>query len=297
MQLDEELAARIGSVDELVSALEQAASSAPHKDDAGALERGAGYDALVRDASVDELPEWMRAPRGALSALAFGLVLSLSRLVGRLFLRVRVEGLEQLPREAPFLICPNHQSYADAFLVTPWLPRALAQESFALGFAAYFEGPIGRRLARFSRTIPTDADHNVRASLRVGAAGLTQGRVLVLFPEGARSMDGSLLELKPGAAVLASRLGLPIVPVAIEGAFEAWPRSRVLPRPGRVRVRFGAPLLPESEGCPQDEGRWLRRLERAYAELGVVGARRLEIDGKSAQAGTSNAALPHRDSS
>jgi 1-acyl-sn-glycerol-3-phosphate acyltransferase len=66
--------------------------------------------------------------------------------------------------------------------------------------------------------------------------------VLLVFPEGVRSMDGTLQELKPGAPVLAAELGLPVVPAHVKGAYEAWPRGKRWPRPHPVSVTYGSPL-------------------------------------------------------
>jgi 1-acyl-sn-glycerol-3-phosphate acyltransferase len=73
---------------------------------------------------------------------------------------------------------------------------------------------------------------------------LKAGGIVALFPEGTRSPDGELGPLKPGIAVLASRVGVPVVPAGLAGMFESWPRSRRLPVPHPVRVHFGEPIWP-----------------------------------------------------
>jgi 1-acyl-sn-glycerol-3-phosphate acyltransferase len=85
--------------------------------------------------------------------------------------------------------------------------------------------------------------------MQAGIAGLRLGKVLVLFPEGERSIDGAVKTFRKGAAVLASHAGVPIVPVALNGLYALWPRSRPFQwralMPGRsapVRVRFAAPV-------------------------------------------------------
>jgi 1-acyl-sn-glycerol-3-phosphate acyltransferase len=85
----------------------------------------------------------------------------------------------------------------------------------------------------------------------MGASGLKEtlrrlrrGGMVLLFPEGTRSCDGQLQPVKPGIAVLAAKAKVPVVPVGIAGAFEAWPRNQRFPRLGTIRVAFGAPLFP-----------------------------------------------------
>lgn len=74
---------------------------------------------------------------------------------------------------------------------------------------------------------------------------LAEGRPIIIFPEGKRSTTGEIGEFKPGAAMLSVRNGVAIVPVYIEGAYEAMPPSRVVPQSGEIRVTFGKPLWPK----------------------------------------------------
>jgi 1-acyl-sn-glycerol-3-phosphate acyltransferase len=74
---------------------------------------------------------------------------------------------------------------------------------------------------------------------------LRSGGIVTLFPEGTRSADGQLGTLKPGIAVLVARVGVPVVPAAVAGMFEIWPRSRMLPVPNPIRIHYGRPIYPE----------------------------------------------------
>jgi 1-acyl-sn-glycerol-3-phosphate acyltransferase len=73
---------------------------------------------------------------------------------------------------------------------------------------------------------------------------LKAGGIVTLFPEGTRSPDGELGQLKPGIAVLAARVGVPVVPAAVAGLHESWPRSRPVPVPHPVRIHYGPPIMP-----------------------------------------------------
>ena len=121
---------------------------------------------------------------------------------------------------------------------------------FFVGASEYFETPFTARLARLARVIPVDPDSSLVPAMQAGGFGLRHGKVLVLFPEGERSIDGTVKAFKKGAAILSHHLAAPIVPVAIDGVYQLWPRNRpinwALLRPWRrprVAVRFG-PLLP-----------------------------------------------------
>jgi long-chain acyl-CoA synthetase len=169
-----------------------------------------------------------------------------SRLVRSLLARVDVSGRERLPDRGPFIISPNHQGYLDPLLVCSTLPYRVLRSLFFVGAAEYFQTPLTRWLARQLNVVPVDPDAHLVPAMRAGAFGLTHGKVLVLFPEGERSIDGTVRRFKKGAAILARHLDVPIVPVAINGSFELWPRNRpftwrlVWPWSGhRVRIRFG----------------------------------------------------------
>src|SRR6476620_11437210 len=104
-----------------------------------------------------------------------------------------------------------------------------------------------RRLARWVRVIVVDPDSNLIPAMRASAFGLRHGRVLMLYPEGERSIDGSPKIFKKGAAILSIHMQVPIVPVAIDGFFEVWPRGRSFPKLAPVRMKFGDPIYPPQE--------------------------------------------------
>jgi 1-acyl-sn-glycerol-3-phosphate acyltransferase len=113
----------------------------------------------------------------------------------------------------------------------------------------YFETEFARWAARTVNLVPVDADSNLIPAMKAGAFGLSHGKILVLFPEGERSIDGTVKKFKKGAAILAQHLEVPIVPVAVKGLYELWPRNRpfnwrlALPFSGhRVTIEFGEPL-------------------------------------------------------
>jgi long-chain acyl-CoA synthetase len=161
----------------------------------------------------------------------------------------RRAGREQLPPTGACIICPNHQSYFDGFLVLGALPFGLLRRVFAVGAAEYYQTPLMRWVARVTNVIPVDPDTHLERAMRAGAAGLRLGKVLLLFPEGERSIDGELKTFKKGAAILSAHTGSPIIPVAIHGLFELWPRTlalqwrRLLPwRATPVRLLFGSSI-------------------------------------------------------
>ena len=171
----------------------------------------------------------------------------LLQLVARDLFQLKVFGLEKLPVRGPFIISPNHQSFIDPLVVASVLPWPVFRNLFSVGTSEIFGfGPM-RALARFLRVIVVDPDANLIPAMRAGAYGLQYGRVLMLFPEGERSIDGNPKVFKKGAAILASNLSVPIVPVAISGAYEVWPRGKkFFQRVHPVKLAFGDPIYPQS---------------------------------------------------
>ena len=104
-----------------------------------------------------------------------------------------------------------------------------------------------RRLARWLRVVVLDPDANLLPAMRAGAFGLRHGRVLILYPEGERSIDGRPKAFKKGAAILSIHMQAPVVPVAIEGFYEAWPRGKSFPRIAQLKMSFGDPIHPPPE--------------------------------------------------
>jgi long-chain acyl-CoA synthetase len=171
------------------------------------------------------------------------------RLVSRVMSRVAVTGLDKLPRGGAFLICPNHQSYLDPFFVCGVLPARTLARTFFVGAVEYFETPLMKWVARKVHCVPVDPDSNLVPAMKAGAFGLAHGKVLILFPEGERSIDGTVKRFKKGGPILSRYMGVPVIPVAIKGAYEVWPRGGsfnwrgLLPwSRSHVKVQFGDPM-------------------------------------------------------
>ena len=157
---------------------------------------------------------------------------------------LKTRGLENLPQKGPFLLCSNHQSYIDPLVMAGALPFRLFRNAFALGTSEIFGEGFMRRLARWIRVVVLDPDANLVPAMRAGAFGLNHGRILILYPEGERTNDGAPRVFRKGAAILSIHTQVPIVPVAIEGFYEAWPRHKKFPKFARLRMVFGTPLTP-----------------------------------------------------
>jgi long-chain acyl-CoA synthetase len=157
---------------------------------------------------------------------------------------LKVRGLDNLPEKGPYLLCSNHQSYVDPLVMAGALPYRLFRDGFALGTSDIFGKGFMRRLARWMRVVVLDPDANLVPAMRAGAFGLRQGRILVLYPEGERTNDGNPTVFRKGAAILSIHEQAPIVPIAIEGFYEAWPRHKKFPKIADLQLVFGKPIHP-----------------------------------------------------
>lgn len=168
----------------------------------------------------------------------------LNRAVARVLFRLRARGTESVPADGGCIVAVNHLSDIDAMIVGAALPIGRMRRVRWGGEASrLFAGPLGRTLARAANIFPVD-DRRPARSLAFALEALRNGDTLVWFPESWRSPDGKLQRFLPGIGKLALEAKVPVVPVRIDGTFEAMPRSAALPRPHPVRIVFGKPVPP-----------------------------------------------------
>jgi long-chain acyl-CoA synthetase len=160
---------------------------------------------------------------------------------------LHVLGIEKLPKSGAYILSSNHQSYLDPIIMAGVFPPAVFDKVFAVGTSEIFGEGFMLRLARSLRVVVVDPDANLIPAMRAGAFGLRQGRPLILYPEGERSIDGAPKIFKKGAAILSIHMQVPIVPVAIEGFYEAWPRNKPFQGFTPLKIVFGEPMVPPPE--------------------------------------------------
>jgi 1-acyl-sn-glycerol-3-phosphate acyltransferase len=158
--------------------------------------------------------------------------------IPRRYFHLRVEGSGHVPAAGPCVLAANHVSYVDPILLAMACPRPV---QFIVDREQY-RRPFVHWVAVRTGAIPVVNDPRDLGSLRRALLALRQGAVLGIFPEGGRSDDGRLKPAKPGAALLALRAGAPLVPAGIDGAYRAYSRHHLLPRPRPITVRFGPPV-------------------------------------------------------
>ena len=162
----------------------------------------------------------------------------------RLYHRFEVIGAEHLPADKSFVIVSNHASHLDTLAMLSALPLAKLHRAFPAAAQDYFFVSMPRLAiaAVVVNALPFSRRGNIRHSLEMCRHLLENpGNILILFPEGTRTQTGRMTEFKPGIGLLAAGTQIPIVPCYLAGAFEAWPKGKLVPRPLKLRLRIGAP--------------------------------------------------------
>jgi len=181
----------------------------------------------------------------------------LARTVGVWLYGLRVAGRENWPATGGALVCANHQSMFDPPLVGLTCDRRMNY----LARDTLFRVPLLAPLIKFLDAIPIDREGAGLSGLKETLRRLKAGELVLIFPEGTRSHDGEVAPLKPGFIAVARRSRVPLVPVGLDGAFQAWPRTSPFPRLGRIAVVIGEPISAEEIANSGDED-LLAELER-----------------------------------
>jgi long-chain acyl-CoA synthetase len=256
MQLPDDFGAEIFTVRDLIQRLEGLAA-APG---AGSARRQNWESILSEEGLAAEDGEWKVHFTGHFLSIVKFVCLRILYVLFRVFFRMEVRGIRNLPGEAPYLICPNHLSYIDPFVVMSVLPYRVFRKVFFVGASEYFENWYMKFLARLANIVPVDPDVHLLRAMKVGAYGLRRGRILCIFPEGARSFEGDVKEFKKGAAILAHEIGTPIVPVGLQGTYEVWPRGSMRIRLHKIKVLFGTPISADQGEPYRSDTERLRRV-------------------------------------
>lgn len=183
--------------------------------------------------------------------------------LAKLAFGLKVVGRERIPRTGPLLYLSNHQSFLD-----PVINGAAIHDRPFRPFAreTLFRGPFGV-VIRSLGALPVVGGGGDKAVMRAALAELDAGRCVLVYPEGSRTFDGGLAPFKSGIALLLKRSRARVVPIGIEGAYDAWPRQASRPRwRRRIETEVGEPIEVDdllADGVPAA----LERLEREIDAL------------------------------
>lgn len=209
-------------------------------------------DILFKEPSPEALKDIGLKGNGFVD-LAVRVLIFFLRMISRLWLGTEMRGIEKIP-PAPFIMVSNHASYLDSFLIAIHLPFGLFRKLFFQGAQEYFQGRLLRCFARAAHVIPIDPDAYMTSALSLSAHVLREGRSLFIFPEGGRSIDGSVMPFRKGIGILSAELGVPLVPVKLTGTYASMPRGAFFPKKEKVMITIGSPLTSdEIEGLKSQE--------------------------------------------
>ncbi|TMQ34051.1 MAG: 1-acyl-sn-glycerol-3-phosphate acyltransferase [Planctomycetota bacterium] len=162
----------------------------------------------------------------------------------RLYRRLEIIGRENLPADRSFILVANHASHLDTLCLLAALPLGKVHRAFPAAAKDYFFVTVPRLLAAavVINALPFDRQIHLRQSLSLCKQLLENpGNILVIFPEGTRSVTGELGPFKPGVGLLAAGTRHPVVPCYLHGTYRAWPKGCWFPRPRQVRLFIGQP--------------------------------------------------------
>lgn len=202
-----------------------------------------------------------KSKRSIISCLWYELLCRLLQLTAVLAYQIRFTGRENIPASGGVLVVSNHQSHLDPPFVGIGYPRRLNY----LARQSLFDFAPLRPMIKSLDIIPLDQKGIGISGIKESLRRLKRGEPLVIFPEGTRTRDGRVGRFMPGFTALAVRSGAAILPAAIDGAYQAWPRHKTLPGLGRVRVHYGKPILP-AEIAALDEKELMAEVERRVRE-------------------------------
>jgi 1-acyl-sn-glycerol-3-phosphate acyltransferase len=195
---------------------------------------------------------------------------------------LKVYGIEHVPTSGGVLLLGNHLSFLDPPLVGTQLRRPA---SF-LAKSELFDIPVFGHIISRVNAFPVRQGAGDIGAVRETIRRLKEGHVLTVFPEGSRSLDGELQPLAAGFTLIVRKVDVPVIPVAIDGSYQAWPRGKAIPQSAPVRVKFGPPMdlkdLKAAAIVPKVEAelrrligelRELRRREESNSVTAVAAAR------------------------
>jgi long-chain acyl-CoA synthetase len=200
------------------------------------------WNEILNEKPAKDIIKKVNLAPSRMTILGMLLFAEILRLVFRVIWGLKVNGAENIPRTGKCILCVNHSSYLDAFIVEASVPLSLGKGLFFVGFRAYFEQPFIKNIIKYIRVIPIDPGMHFVEAMQASSYVLKNDKIVCIFPEAQRTIDGNVKEFKKGVGILAKELNIPLVPVLITGSYESWPRTKSLPRPYPIKITFGRPF-------------------------------------------------------
>ena len=187
----------------------------------------------------EEFLKKFRSPHEIFRPLFFFII----NLLCKLYFRVKVYGIENMPKNSPYVLAPNHASALDQTMVSYAIGRKRREEMYTLTTRHFYDRFFSRFFIKIgANAMRIDPVNDFLSALQAAVKVLKLGKIIYVNPEGTRSETGELLPFKVGVGTLAVETGAPLVPVYIGGTFESMPAGKYFPKPVKITVSFGEPI-------------------------------------------------------
>jgi 1-acyl-sn-glycerol-3-phosphate acyltransferase len=164
-------------------------------------------------------------------------------LLCKYYFKAETFGLENIPKNPPYILAPNHASAMDQTMVSYAIGKKRREELYTLATKHFYDRPFARIFIRIAaNAMRIDTVEDFFPALRAATKVLKLGHSVYINPEGTRSETGELLPFRVGVGLLAVETGVPIVPVYIDGTFKSMPPGKYFPKPAKISVTFGKPI-------------------------------------------------------
>lgn len=184
----------------------------------------------------------------------------ISWIIFKCFFGLRITGGKNLPKSGPFIVVANHSSVFDGFIIA----SSIKPKITFMAAAYLFKTRFYRYILQGVDAIPVQRDGSDISALKKSIKVLKQGNILGIFPEGRMKKEEDSFSAKAGAAYLAIKINVPIVPIAIKGAGKALPVGKKWPKFSKIEVRIGKPIIPSKTLTKNKKN--IERIVNAYME-------------------------------
>lgn len=233
---------RVFTVKELILNLQKIYTPTAGREEIEFKEEKKSWAQIIKEVPSREILDKIKIDSSFLDKLLTFIFQCIFRFIFRIFWFLKIEGREFIPKDAPYIFCPNHASYLDGFILFSSIPFNSAINLFFLGHAAIFEHPLVAWTIKIARLISIDPATHLTEAMQASSFVLAHKKATCIFPEGGRSISEEVGDFKKGIGILAKELDILTIPVYIEGSHYSWPRGSRFPRPYPLRIIFGKPL-------------------------------------------------------
>ena len=241
--IPEDVLAKASTVKELILEIEALAPGGETQGGpAGQIKIQTSWNEILNKEPAKEMIKKLYIAPGHMALLGMMLFTGMLHFLFKMIWRLKIFGTENIPVKGKCILCVNHASYLDGFIVAASVPANLRKSLYLVGFEAFFEHFPIRNIIKYIRVIPIDPGMHFVEAMQASSYVLKNNKIVCIFPEGERTIDGEIKEFKKGVGILAKELSVSLVPVYIEGSYESWPRTNRFPRLHPIRITFGKPF-------------------------------------------------------